>query len=264
MPVQHPPGAEDEAQRLRAYVPNSRPAVARWLGIPERGEPKYIFVRNHAEMKGVAGPAVPDWAVAVALGDDRIVFRLDRIDTAPANRLELVADHELVHQLLNHLGGERLPRWFEEGLCVSYAGLPFLETDASLELAASAGWLPKLSETDTMFRGDAGEAAKAYKMGHRAVTFLLTIRGDRAMRALLQRVSKGDPFPVAFQAATGMTVDAFEERWRDHITPSMPFLAYLLLQNIGSTLIVFGAFLVFIGWLIRRLRRRREFDALPG
>jgi hypothetical protein len=215
-------------------------------------------------MKGIASPAVPDWAVAVTLGDDRIVFRLDRIDRTPSARLELVADHELVHQLLNHLGGARLPRWFEEGLCVTYAGIPFLDMGSSLELSAAAGALPRFRETAAMFRGGASDAAKAYAIGHRAVGFMIAHYGEASMRRILASVARGVPFDDAFQASIGIPLDEFEERWRRAVTPPVPFLVYLLFENIGLSLLVAGAGLVFVGWIRRRLRRERDMSSLPG
>lgn len=262
--VRYPPGAERHAERLQKYVPNMWPAAARWLGMPLRGTPRFIFVENHERMQEIAGPSVREWAIAVALSDDRIVFRLDRIDHTPAARLELVADHELVHQLLNHLGGTRLPRWFEEGLCVTYAGIPFLDMDSSLELAAAAGALPSFEDTDAMFSGGASEAAKAYAIGHRAVKALIARRGEAAMRRILEQVAQGVAFDAAFLASTGTSLAEFEDQWRRAVTPPVPFLVYLLFENIGLSLLVVGAGLVFLGWLRRRLRRERDMRSLPG
>jgi len=171
--IEFPPGAERAAERLSTWAPRSRAHAARWLGIEPAGAPRYVLVEDYAGMRRKGSPAAPEWAVAIARPDDVMVFRLDLVDRQPSSRLELVADHEIVHQLLNHLGGERLPRWFEEGLCTSYAGVPFLEPPSSLELTAAAGSLPRFSETRLLFHGGAGDAGLAYEVGERAVRYLL-------------------------------------------------------------------------------------------
>jgi hypothetical protein len=250
---------------LRRYVPKSRPNAARWLGMKEAGHPRYLLVEDYAGMLRASSPAVPKWAVAIARPDDTMVFRLDLIDKTPANKLELVADHEIIHQLLNHLGGERLPKWFEEGLCTSYAGVPFLQMQATLELAAAAGALPRFEETRTLFYGNATEASKAYEIGHRSVRYLIEQHGEAAMRAILRRVSEGVAFEDAFRLSTGNSLEEFENRWREAITPPVPFLIYLLFENLGLTLLVAGGVLVFAGWVRWRLQREKAMSSLePG
>jgi len=260
--IVYPSGAEARAARLREWLPKSRRAACVWLGIEARGTPVLHLVPDHDAMPASGRYRSPKWAVGVALQDDRIYFRLDLVDTTPANRLELVLDHEIVHQLLNHLGGARLPRWFEEGLCVAFAGLPFLDVDTSVEHAAAAGRLPTLEETRLLFHGNSVEAAKAYEIGHRAVRFLMDHHGQGAMRRLLAAVARGRSFEDAFVIATGETLEKFEAEWRADVTPWLPFWLYLFVSDIGLTLLWAGALLVFLGWLRRRLRRERDMASL--
>lgn len=205
---------------------------------------------------------MPEWAAAVCLSNDHIVFRLDVVDSRPAKKLELVLDHELVHQFLNHLAGPRLPRWFEEGLCVTYAGLPFIEMNHDLARTAAAGNLPTFDETRLLFRGNATQAATAYEVGHEAIRHIIEHHGQRAVREILRRVGEGDPFEQAFLRTTGQTVADFEAEWRKAITPVLPFWLYVIVSDFGLTMLWFGALLVFVGWLIRRVRREREMQSL--
>ena len=260
--IRYPAGAEGRAARLRDWYPKSRRAAAAWLGLPARGEPELHLVPDYASMPSSGRSRSPKWAVAVALADDRIYFRLDVIDTTPANKLELVLDHEMVHQLLNHLGGARLPRWFEEGLCVTYAGLPFLETSGTLERSAAAHRLPTLAETGALFEGNASAAAKAYEIGQSAVRFLIDRHGHDALQRIVKAVGRGQPFEDAFARTTGEPLARFESVWRKQVTPWLPFWLYLFVSNLGLSLLWFGALLVFIGWLRRRLRRERDMASL--
>ncbi|MHC4931860.1 MAG: peptidase MA family metallohydrolase [Planctomycetota bacterium] len=213
-------------------------------------------------MRRRAGPRVPEWAIAVTRRDDLMVFRLDLIGRTPADSLELVLAHEVVHQVLAHLGGAPLPRWFEEGLCVYNAGLPFLQVDYSVERVAAAGNLSSFAQLERDFRADRLTAAIAYKAGHSAVIYFLRRFGVLDLRDLLRRVSQGQEFGAAFHAATGTRLESFEEEWRASVTPSVPWLIFVLLENLELTLLVLGALLVFGGYLHRRLRRERAMRTL--
>ena len=260
--IRHPPGSERAAERLRQWFPKSRRTAAVWLGLPPRGTPILELVDGIDRMRAVAGPFVPEWAAAVCLSNDHIVFRLDVVDSRPAKKLELVLDHEVVHQFLNHLGGPRLPRWFEEGLCVTFAGLPFVESNFDLQRSAAAGRLPTFEETRLLFRGNATQAAAAYEVGHQAVRHLIEHYGHQALRDILRRVGNKQTFEQAWRTTTGQSVEAFEEAWRKEITPPLPFWLYVLVSDFGLTMLWFAALLVFVGWVVRRMRREREMRSL--
>jgi hypothetical protein len=219
-------------------------------------------VEDYAEMRLKAGPKVPEWAIAVTRRDDVMVFRLDLIGRTPADSIELVLAHEVVHQVLTHLGGAPLPRWFEEGLCVYNAGLPFLQVDYSVERVAAAGNLSSFAQLDRDFRADRLTAAIAYKAGHSAIMYFMKRFGILDLRELLGRVSQGQEFDAAFAAATGTRLERFEEEWRESVTPNVPWLIFILLENLELTLLLLGALLVFGGYLHRRLRRERSLRAL--
>jgi hypothetical protein len=224
-----------------------------------RGRPLIYLVKDYEGMRLRLGPGVPTWAAAVVRDDDVMGFRLDRTDRAPATSLELVLRHEVVHQVLNHLGA-KLPRWFEEGLCVQFAGVPFLAVDHSVARLAAAGNLPTLGEAERGFSGNEAQAARAYKAGHSAVAYFLGRGFD--VRELLARAARGEAFPDAFRAVTDLTLDAFEQAWIEDVTPNLPFLLFVLLENIELTLLVAGACIVAGGWVAWRLRRERAMRSL--
>lgn len=259
-----PPGARAQAEVLAEGFAPQRVRTAAWLGLEPRGDAVLHLVPDHAGMREHGGPQVPDWAVAVCRRDDVIVFRLDLVDRSPARSLHLVLAHEVMHQVLNHLGGERLPRWFEEGLCVYNAGVPFLEIDTSLERAAAAGNLPLLRELDASFREDAKTAGIAYKAGHSFVIYFLRRFGADDLRTLLRLVAEGRQFEESFEIATGAGLEEIERHWRADVTPKVPYFLFVLLENIELTLLWIGALLVFGGYLRWRWRRERALRSLEG
>jgi hypothetical protein len=213
-------------------------------------------------MRREGGSRVPEWAVAVTRRDDILVLRLDRVDRGRGNALDRVLAHEAVHQVLTHLGGGPLPRWFEEGLCVYYAGVAYLEFDSTLQRLAAGGNLPAFEETDAAFRADAASAAAAYRLGESVVTHFIERFGDESVRRLLDRVAEGLEFDAAFLDTTGATLAEFERGWRITVTPDMPFLVFILLENIDLALLCLGALLVAAAYIRWRLRRERAMSQL--
>jgi hypothetical protein len=246
-----------------AFAPR-RAQTAAWVGLEPRGEVVIHLVEDHAGMREQGGAHVPEWAVAVCRRDDVLVFRLDLVDRSPSRSLLLVLAHEIMHQVLNHLEGDRLPRWFEEGLCVYNAGVPFLEIDTSLERAAAAGNLPPFHELDASFRADARTAGIAYKAGHSALIYFLRRFGATDLRALLKLVAEGRPFEESFAIATGKSLEEFEQAWRATVTPNVPYLLFVLLENIELTLLWAGALIVVAGYVRWRWRRERSLRSLEG
>ena len=214
-------------------------------------------------MQRAGGRAVPRWAVAIARRDDVLVFRLDRVDRDPGSALERVLTHEVVHQVLGHAGGLPPPRWFEEGLCVYRAGLPFLQAAYTVERLAAGGNLPTFAEAERAFAGsDPLAAANAYQVGHEAVIHFHRRFSTAALRRILRQLSEGVPFPSAFRLATGTSLASFEEDWRAHMTPSLPFLLYILVSNLEWSLICIGGLVVAGGYVRWRIRRERAMQEL--
>jgi len=261
--VAYPPGAEKTARSCLEAYPGLRARAAAWLGMQTKGSVSILLVEDHPRLVSAIGASVPLWAVAVTRGDGLIALRLDRVGSDPAMALEIVLLHEAVHELLNRLGGNRMPAWFEEGLCVTLAGTPYLRMDGSAERRAAAGSLPSFVQLDGAFRRDDPlEAALAYEVGRSAAAFFLGRHGQGALPALVRRLAAGEPFAAAFHATAGESIEEFEQAWRASITPGIPFFLYVILQEMELALLFFGALLVAAGFLRYRIRRRRALEEL--
>lgn len=259
--VTFPAVARPKADRIVETFRWRREDASRWLGVDPPGRADIHLVPDLASARSLA-PGTPSWAVAVTSGS-RMVFRLDIVDHDPTNSLDLVLRHEMVHFVLRGMP-VGLPRWFEEGLAVHHAGLAYLEPDARLERFAAAGNLPRFAEADLLFAGDAPEAALGYKLGERVVAAFVARFGDEAVRRVVARVAGGEPFPGAFEGATGVSLDAFERQWREEVTPALPFWLFLILENSELSLLCAAAILAVLGYLRWRLRRERAMAGLGG
>jgi hypothetical protein len=262
--VHFPPSARRQADRIEESFRWRRDYAAQWLGLEPEGRALVHLVPDLASMRALS-PGAPSWAVAVTTGST-MIFRLDIVDRDKANALDLVLKHEAVHFVLNRAPA-RLPRWFEEGLAVHNAGVPYLEPDTTLERFAAAGNLPAFADAGRLFEGDAREAALGYKLGQRVASAFVSRFGDDALRRLVRALAAGPAFPEAFQAATGVTLASFEERWRAEVTPALPFWLYVVVENFDLALLFFCAVLAAVGYLRWRLRRERAMSGLgagPG
>jgi len=261
-----PAHARRQAERIRDTFPRRRARVAAWLGVEPLRHPHIYLVEDYAQMQARGGEGVPEWAVAIARRDGVLVFRLDLLDRTLNQSLDLVLKHEVVHYVLSDLDRRprprRLPRWFEEGLCVRHAGVAYVEADTTLERMAAAGGLPTFAEVEELFFVNQRGAASAYQLGKAVVGEFLRRFGDDALRSLLRAFAAGRDFPAAFFEATGTPLDEFEERWRESITPPLPFLLFVMLENIELTVLCFGALLVVGGYIRVRLRRPGELERL--
>jgi len=259
--VEFPAAARATAKACLARYPACRRDAARWLGVADAGSPTLHLVADHQAMAKFLGGFAPPWSVAVTRGDDTLVLRLDSIDSSLP--LDVVLRHEATHQLLNHLEGARPAMWFEEGICVWLAGSRYLPSDTTIARLASAGDLPPLAELDAAFEGEDGDAAAmAYEAGRAAIAFLLSRHGQQGVQRVLEGLGAGKTFPDAFLDATGESLGEFEEAWRASVTPALPFVLYLLLENFDLALLCACGLLLVVGFVRYASRRRAAMEAL--
>jgi hypothetical protein len=259
--VHFPPSARRQAARIEESFRWRREHAASWLGLAPEGRALIYLVPDLAAMRALS-PGAPSWAVAVTTGST-IVLRLDIVDRDRANGLDLVLKHEAVHFVLNR-SRARFPRWFEEGLAVHNAGIPYLEPDTTLERFAAAGNLPSFAEAGRLFEGDALEAALGYKLGQRVTGAFISRFGDDGLRRLVLALADAREFPDAFEDATGVALRAFEEQWRAEVTPSLPFWLFVVVENFDLALLFLCAVLAALGYARWRLRRERAMSRLGG
>ena len=257
-----PVWARAVADHIARELPRRRREAAAWLGTQPNGTLEVHLVEDYKGMLAAAGHSAPTWALAVTRADDRLVFRLDRLAQGPRSSLDVVLRHELIHQCINHYGRGRLPLWFEEGLCVHWAGSPYLKAASTVESMAAAGTLPTLDQTSRGFSRDGGVAAVSYETSKKAMGYFLAAHGPDAMRKLLEEVHGGKPFGDAFESSTGQGVPQFEEQWRIHVTPALPFLIDFFLRNLELTLLALGGLIVAGGYVRYRLKRKSKLEEL--
>ena len=206
--IDREPGDEEAARQVARVLPGAIERVERWGSL---SEPIVVRIQPSSEALAAAAgrpgePWLRGWARrgSVDVQSPRNWSRGRASDAALATLLA----HELTHCLLFQRIGANwthrdVPPWFEEGMASFSAGERHSRADASALAPGPAG--------------GPFDAALAYGTADRAFRYLVTRHGEEAVRGVMDGLSGGQGFAVAFRAATGSTVAAFEEALRAHL-----------------------------------------------
>ncbi len=253
--VESPPALRRVAARVRAIPPRAFAEVMSLLGIADPGPP--IAVRLEPEGTAQAR-AVPPWIAGFAVPDASVVVIFPaRAPSYPDSSLEDLLRHEVAHVLAARAaGGRPLPRWFDEGLAMIAGGTWGADDHARLLLELMVEPGVPLARLDRRFAGNQRQVAGAYAVAGAFVRELVQRRGAAAPGRILAAVAAGVPFPAAFRAGTGATLEQAErEFWRRHSLER-----WLPLATSSTTLWLGVTLLVLVAAGAARRRRRRDAD----
>jgi hypothetical protein len=182
------------------------------------GKPILVVLHTRQSFhNATGGPAWSDGLYDPSLGRIKVPTQGALTDQAWLTR---VLRHEFVHALLDdRLEGHRIPQWLNEGLAMQLAG------DAPPDIPAlirGEMTLINLTYLEGPWGGlPAQYAMVAYLEGNSATRYLIDRYGMGTVRDLLDRLSKGDAFPAAFQDRVFITYDDFQRRWIDTLNLSL-------------------------------------------
>jgi len=219
-----------------------------------------VIATTEATFREMTGGRAPDWGLAVAFPRlSRVVMRSPRItggvDVDPA----VVLRHELGHLYLGAAlddGGERLPRWFNEGFAALYADEWRWVDPYRLALARVTGTLTPLGELRETFP-ETADPSLAYTQSMAAVSGLERRGGDAALGHLLSRMREGATFDQAMRGTYGLTLDQFYDDWESELGRQYGWTVALTGQQ---GLWVALAVLVLALYGLRRRAVRREIE----
>src|SRR5690606_781897 len=121
--------------------------------------------------------------------------------------LKRILAHEFTHAVVVQLGGTMAPWWLNEGLA------ELLEDDDFSAIERYLARIPRrlpLQHLERNFEGLSNDdVSLAYAQSAMAVRKMFDLRGAPAVVSLLQALSRGTPFPSAFQQAIGMRYEDF-------------------------------------------------------
>jgi hypothetical protein len=181
-----------------------------WLGLGrlDPGRLLLILANDRAGFTRWSRGRLPSWGAGAAFPGSRVVIiRLDAGDPYQTLR------HELAHVALHQKVQVRVPLWFDEGYAVVAAEEYGRFAALRLNLAVATGRIPELRALDGALRGSDGDAETAYALAGSAVAELARRSRNGDLGVLLRLLEEGVPFDDAVAAATGFTIDRFEDVW---------------------------------------------------
>lgn len=249
--VQAPASLEAMAERVRdvEWPPLEEALVRAGLEPPPRVRVTLVGEDDPAAR------ATPSWIVGQAFGSLDVVVFPARVGAYPYGSLESVLWHEVVHLALSvQARGQPLPRWFHEGVAMSIERGWGFTSQVRLGLAAAGE--PGLADLGRLFNSNAEpETARAYLLASTLIADLRQRHGAAAPGTIVGLVSRGIPFPRAFELHTGETQEAAAARvWRLY----QGWTSWIPVVTGASALWVAILGLAVIAFVASRARRRRR------
>ena len=255
----YPPQARGVVDTLQETLEQQWPRVTGELG----GEIDPALVirvgRGPEEMSALAprGAPPPGYAVGVAYPHRGLILLTT---TAPQTNerpdVESVLVHELSHIALHRaVNGNRVPRWFAEGMAIHQAHERSFERVQALWGASVGNRLLRMDQLDRAFPNNARTVGLAYAQSADFVDWLSARpNGAQKLRSVVRRVRDGQSFRTALERTYSASITGLEIDWHESLGER--FRSLPLLFGSGG-LWVFAAFLIVVAYA-RRRRLDRE------
>jgi hypothetical protein len=217
-----------------------------------------IIAGDRASFEEAIGGAFPDWGIAAALPEARII-----VLQAPGTRFYAepyaqVVGHEYAHIYLHLLAGGkgRIPRWIDEGFAMQAAFEWNLDHYFRLGRAALWGSFLPLDQLDMVNSFGSDKAALAYTESFAAYAYLEEQWGRETVIALIRALAAGAEPDAAFWRVLGLGRREFAQSFAADVRSRYHFID--LFTDMGF---IWGllAMLIVVGWLVKR-RRARETE----
>jgi hypothetical protein len=218
--------SEGSARALAEQIELVRDSFVRVLGRDWPGTTEIRMGRGREEYEALAlpGGAPPKWAVALAYPAHGIILLNALSLTEPEGPITL--RHELAHVALGQFAPV-WPRWFQEGLAQHLTGERINLTHyAALFRAVRQPKEKQLNFEDlsTSWPDIPSDVEIAYAQSADFVAWLAGHHGPGPMNELLERVSQGEPFEMAFGKAFHSSLSVEESIWREGLATRFGWL----------------------------------------
>ncbi len=210
---------EDLAERARVVLPR----IEAELGARPAGPYRIILIPpGHARLPvppGGPDPRVldsqaPSWAAGYMIPERRLgAIRVAGAESYPYSDLASVLAHEATHMLLYDAGGPDLPRWFGEGVATGIERSWGMRDVLVYSSSLLTGRLPALADLDAAFDASDDRARAAYAAAFDFMLYTVKTHGSGVVRDIVRQAAVR-PFPEAWRAATGVSLERSEAQWR--------------------------------------------------
>lgn len=253
-------GTAKQAARLARNAEAHYLRLCRQVHACDRSDrPIEVWVARDAEAFAQAfpdGSPMAEWAVGVTfLASRRVVLRAHG---SALFTLDETFEHELSHVLLEDISpGERLPRWFFEGVAIWQAGEPVVDRLAAAHNAALTDNLIPFAEMNRGFPAQGARVGLAYAQSALFLRWLISRYGRLSMDRLFRTIADGQPFERAFLDAFQRPPAVLQREWRDGLKESSSVI--FLLRDGEIFWVLMGVIFLWAAAVTYR-RRHRAFQ----
>lgn len=245
---------------LARHLLDAAQAEDTFPGLPRPVEHVTVAIApDDARFREWTGRRFPEWGIAAAFPDARrIVMHGHRAGSEVGDPFQVLR-HELAHLALAEFLGDEPPLWFDEGYASFAAGEwgrgEVLETNFALVWRGPGTF----AALDSAFSGGATRASGAYALAYRAVAELAALDRERGLTNFFANWRAQRSLDVAVRRTYGMTLDAFEIRWRSRTRARYGVLALLADLSVVAGIIGLAVLPVYVR---RRRAQRKRLETL--
>jgi hypothetical protein len=207
------------------------------------------------------GGRLPEWGVAFALMQERLIVVDVKRATNAWNSLDEVIPHELSHLFVaQRVPGVRFPIWFLEGLAQWQAREWSLIDSWQLMNSVWGNDAPRLWQLVDRYPVHEEQARTAYRLSYTAFTGLFD-DGAHRLPDFLDAVNRYGNFDEAFDGYFGVDVNTFALQFHEDL--ERRYRSRLLFFQEGPLFSVLAVLFLIVGlrFYLHKRRRLRELDA---
>jgi len=254
----------DLADLIRPRLEPELSRICRFIGTTPPPEIRLVIAPDPRSFSELQGGGVPRWVAGMAYpGRSLIVVRPLLGSEVRHSVFESVVSHEISHLALHRrLRGQTPPTWLDEGLAVYMGREPLLARSERLLPIAVTGRAIPFSSLEYGFPPNRDQSAAAYAQSGDFVKFLISTRGEKAFRDLLDLLAAGEPTELAVALAYQAGLGELEREWLKSVRRTYGLFAVLT----GGGFLWFFISLLFLAAYIKKrrelveMRRARAFE----
>jgi len=242
------------AEEVAEVFPSVKEELTEALGLKVDFRPTVLLDRGGEVIRKTAGNAI---FVAYAVPErSLIVLDTSRVYAKPFS-LKSTLKHELCHLIL-HRNIEKIPQWFDEGVCQwaseGIAELMAEESEHALQKATVSG---KLISIKDLHRFPPDNLTLAYEESKSIIEYIQKEFGRQGIIRVLGSLKGGYSLDESFQRGISITPSRLEVQWYGYLKRKYTWFSYIS-RNIYGILFLIGALATLISFM-RFLKRKKEY-----
>ena len=173
------------------------------------------------------------------------------------NRFIKVLRHEINHLYLNKLNNKEIPRWFQEGFAMKYAKQNHISYKLNVANELSNKDLFNINHLDEKFNSTRTMFDFAYGYSLVIIDCIPIFYDKSTINTIINNLKNGNNFEDSFSNATFSNLDEFNKNLLDYIDRKYRWLNLIKFPNF---ILVFAPFLLFIGFIFKRLNNQKILE----